>query len=85
MKGYKYKLYSKPHSANNFNKLIHLYKKISHPKYQQQEGDEKKQKSVIKSQGKLSTHSIIHFLFKVINKNLFKYHYVIGKGGFGRV
>ena len=52
MKGYKYKLYSKPHSANNFNKLIHLYKKISHPKYLQQEDrDAEKKKTVIKTQG----------------------------------
>ena len=51
MKGYKYKLYSKkPRSANNFNKLIHLYKKISHPKHIQEE-EEIKKKTVIKSQG----------------------------------
>ena len=52
MKGYKYKLYSKPHSANNFNKLIHLYKKISHPKYLQQEDkDVEKKKPAPKTQG----------------------------------
>lgn len=36
MKGYKYKLYSKPHSANNFNKLIHLYKKVFQGKVNEQ-------------------------------------------------
>ena len=80
MKGYKYKLHSKPQSANNFNKLVHLYKKISHPKYLQ-ENDEKKKPVVKNTGGSLlfPTH------LPVLNKNLFKNHYVIGKGGFGRV